>query len=191
MSKLNARQRRAKARLLKFFVANVGRVVTSDEVRLASGSASGWAFLVRELRDDNGWQILSHGDRRELGLDEFLLDSLRRLPAFDSDICKGARARVLEQQNLTCLMCGFGAEDVDPYEPSCTVRLTVDLFTRKNRGGTDEPGNIRVLCMNCDEGSRTFSKTKIERLQLFARLRGAADDDQRAVMEWLLPRFKV
>jgi hypothetical protein len=63
----------AKAKIKVFLLANVGRVVTSDQIRNASGGASEWARRLRELRDEMGWPILSHNDRADLKPDEYLL----------------------------------------------------------------------------------------------------------------------
>jgi hypothetical protein len=61
----------ARARVLDFLVANVGRVIDSDQIRKAAGSSE-WARRFRELRDEFGYPILSHKDRRELKLAIFV-----------------------------------------------------------------------------------------------------------------------
>ena len=55
----------SRARVLRFLLANIGRVVNSNEIRHAAGTSE-WARRLRELRDEFGYPILTHKDRREL-----------------------------------------------------------------------------------------------------------------------------
>jgi biotin operon repressor len=66
----------AKARLLAYLTANVGRVVASEELREIAG-ISEWARRVRELRDD-GYPIETHNDRSALRPGEYILVSAQR-----------------------------------------------------------------------------------------------------------------
>jgi hypothetical protein len=56
----------AKTKLRDHFLSNIGRVMDSDELREASGNQSEWARRVRELRTEEGFQILTHNDRSDL-----------------------------------------------------------------------------------------------------------------------------
>jgi len=179
----------SRAKVLEFFLANVGRVVTSDEIRKASG-ASEWARRLRELRNEVGWQILSNRDRNSLKPGEYILETTKRLPAFARNISKETRALVLERNGYTCQMCGMAAGDTDPYLIGRTVRLTMGHIIDKDKGGTDDPGNLRVVCTNCNEGLQNISPPKPDRLQLLTYIRKATRDDQKAVLEWLLTKFK-
>lgn len=44
----------SKERIRRFLLAHVGKMVTSDEIKEASGGASEWARRLRELRDEEG-----------------------------------------------------------------------------------------------------------------------------------------
>ena len=180
----------SKARVLEFLLANRGRVVTSDEIRAASGNASEWGRRLRELRDEEGWQILSHRDRDSLKPGEYLLETTKRKPAFARNISKETRAIVLERNGYTCQMCGMAAGDPDPYTTGRTVRLTMGHIVEKDKGGTDDPGNLRAVCTNCNEGLQNIAPPKPDRLQLLTYVRKATRDDQKAVLEWLLTKFK-
>ena len=78
----------SKALILQFLLANIGRVIESKELQSASGGASEWARRVRELRDEEGYQILSHNDRSDLKPGQYLLLTGKRRPAFARDISK-------------------------------------------------------------------------------------------------------
>jgi hypothetical protein len=180
----------SKAKVLEFLLANMGRVVTSDEIREASGNVSEWARRLRELRNEDGWQILSHRDRDSLKPGEYLLETDKRLPAFPRNISKETRAYVLERNGYTCQMCGMAAGDADPYNPGRTVRLTMGHIIDKDKGGTDDPNNLRAVCTNCNEGLQNIAPPKPDRLQLLTYVRKATRDDQRAVLNWLLTKFR-
>jgi hypothetical protein len=164
--KAASKRQGSKAKVLEFLLANMGRVLTSDEIREASGNVSEWARRLRELRNEDGWQILSHRDRDSLKPGEYLLETDKRLPAFPRNISKETRAYVLERNGYTCQMCGMAAGDADPYNPGRTVRLTMGHIIDKDKGGTDDPNNLRAVCTNCNEGLQNIAPPKPDRLQL-------------------------
>src|SRR3989440_11898625 len=68
----------SKKRILDFLLMNTGRVIEGEELREASGNASEWARRVRELRNEDGYQILTHRDRRDLKPGQYLLETDKR-----------------------------------------------------------------------------------------------------------------
>ena len=183
------RKKGSKTKVLDFFLSNLGRVVTSDQIREASG-ASEWARRLRELRDEHGWQILSHRDLASLKPGEYILKTATRKPAFARTMSKELRALILERNGYTCQMCGVAAGDPDPYHAERTIRLTIGHIIEKDKGGKDEPNNLRAVCSNCNEGLQNIAPPKPDRLQLLTYVRKAHRDDQMAVLEWLLTKFK-
>ncbi len=180
----------SRQRILEFFLANIGRVIEGDELREASGNVSEWARRVRELRDEEGYQILTHRDRIDLKPGQYLLETDKRLPAFSRSISKETRAYVLERNGYTCQMCGLAAGDPDPFDSTRTVRLTMGHIIDKSKGGSDESGNLRAVCTNCNEGLQNISPPKPDRIHLLSQVRRATIDDQRYLLEWLERKFK-
>ncbi len=82
----------AKTRLREHFLSNIGRIMDSDELREVSGNQSEWARRVRELRTEEGFQILTHNDRSELKPGQYLLENPKPEPAFERAISKETRA---------------------------------------------------------------------------------------------------
>jgi 5-methylcytosine-specific restriction endonuclease McrA len=186
---LMSRRKGSKQLILDFFLSNIGKKVESREIQAASGGAVEWARRVRELRNEEGYQILSHKDRADLKPNQYLLETDKRLPAFKRNISKETRAWVLERNGYTCQMCGAAAGDVDPFVPNRTVRLTMGHIVDKSKGGDDSPNNLRAVCMSCNEGLANTGLPKPDRIHLLAQVRRATIDDQRALLDWLLIKF--
>lgn len=184
-----ARKPGSKKLILEYFLSNIGKVLKSRDIQKASGGASEWARRVRELRNEEGYQILTHKDRADLKPDEYLLETDKRVPAFNRNISKETRAWVLERNGYTCQMCGLAAGDPDPFHPTRTVRLTMGHILDKSKGGDDLPNNLRAVCTNCNEGLQNTALPKPDRIHLLAQIRRATIADQKAVLEWLSRKF--
>ena len=178
----------SKAKVLEFLLGNVRRVVSSDEIRAASG-ASEWARRLRELRDEEGWPILSHRDRADLKPGEYVLESTKRRPAFARGVSKETRAIVYARNGNTCQLCGVAAGDADPYQSERTIRLTLGHIIDKSKGGTDDVSNLRALCTNFNEGLQNISPPKPSQIDLLTYLRRATREDQKAALKWLQSKF--
>jgi HNH endonuclease len=179
----------SKERILNYFLANIGRVLSSKEIQNASGGAVEWARRVRELRNEEGYQILSHKDRADLKPGQYLLETAVRLPAFRRGISKQTRAFVLARNGNTCQMCGMAAGDIDPFNPARTIRLTMGHIKDKSKGGDDSPGNLKAVCTNCNEGLQNTNLPTPDQIWLLSQIRRATIDDQKIVMEWLEKKF--
>jgi hypothetical protein len=179
----------SRQRILEFFLINIGRVIDGEEIRVASGNVSEWGRRVRELRDEEGYQILTHRDRADLKPGQYLLETDKRVPAFARSISKETRAYVLERNGYTCQMCGLAAGDLDPFDSGRTVRLTIGHIIDKSKGGLDVPNNLRAVCSNCNEGLQNTAPPKPDRIHLLAQVRRATIDDQQYLLEWLERKF--
>lgn len=179
----------SKALILAYFLKNLGKTLKSKDIQKASGGASEWARRVRELRNEQGYQILTHKDRADLRPDEYLLETDKRLPSFSRNISKETRAWVLERNGYTCQMCGLAAGDADPFHPTRTVRLTMGHILDKSKGGDDSPNNLRAVCTNCNEGLQNTALPKPDRIYLLAQIRRATIADQKAVFDWLIRKY--
>ena len=179
----------SKERILNYLLANIGKVLESRDIRDASGGASEWARRVRELRNEEGYQILSHKDRTDLKPGQYLLETAVRVLAFKRGISKETRAFVLARNGNTCQMCGTSAGDVDPFNPARSVRLTMGHIKDKSKGGDDSPGNLQALCTNCNEGLQNTNLPTPDQVWLLSQIRRATKDDQKAVLGWLQRKF--
>ncbi|HEV8369848.1 MAG TPA: HNH endonuclease signature motif containing protein [Pyrinomonadaceae bacterium] len=186
-----ARKRGSKQLILEYFLGNIGRILASKDIQKASGGAVEWARRVRELRNEDGYQILTHKDRANLRPNQYLLETIERLPALPRNISKETRAWVLERNGYTCQMCGVAAGDPDPLGGNRTVRLTMGHIIDKSKGGDDTPQNLRAVCTNCNEGLQNTALPKPDRIHLLGQIRRATIADQETVLKWLLQKFSL
>ncbi|HWB59841.1 MAG TPA: HNH endonuclease signature motif containing protein [Chthoniobacteraceae bacterium] len=185
------RPKGSKQLILEFLLANAGRVIDKQEFQKISGGASEWARRLRELRDEEGYQIHSHKDAADLKPGQYRLISTKRIPAFSRAISKETRAYVLERNGYTCQMCGLAAGDPDPFVTGRTVRLTMGHIKDKSKGGDDSPNNLRAVCTNCNEGLQNTALPKPDQIWLLSQVRRATISDQQALLDWLLSKFKL
>lgn len=179
----------ARARLREHFLSNIGRVLETEELREVSGGISEWARRVRELRSEEGYQILTHNDRDDLKPGQYLLLESKPRPAFAREISKETRAFVLDRNGFTCQQCGAVAGEPHPYDPSRKTRLHIGHIIDKSAGGTDDPSNLRALCSICNEGAANLTLDRPSLHKLLVQVRRATAADQREVLAWLKKKF--
>lgn len=179
----------ARAKIRAHFLNNIGRTLDSHELREVSGNISEWARRVRELRDEEGYQILSHNDRSELKPGQYLLESAKPIPAFARDISKETRAFVLDRNGFTCQMCGAVAGEGHPYDPSKKTRLHIGHIIDKSQGGSDEPNNLKAICSVCNEGAANVTLDRPSYMKLVTQVRRATSLDQIELLRWLLSKY--
>ena len=184
-----ARKKGARTKLRAFFLANLGRIMNSEELRDAAGGISEWARRVRELRTEEGYEIQTHNDRSDLRPGEYILTNPNPQPAFARTISKEIRAYVLDRNGFTCQMCGAVASEPHPHEPSRMVRLHIGHIIDKSQGGTDEHSNLRALCSICNEGASNLTLDKPSAQKLLIQVRRATGADQLEVLKWLAHKY--
>lgn len=180
----------ARDRLRDYFLSHLGQVLTSDELRAAAGGITEWARRVRELRNEEGFRILTHNDRADLKPGQYLLETASPEPAFERSISKETRAIVLDRNGYTCQMCGAGAGEPHPHDPSRKTRLHLGHIVDKSMGGEDIPSNLRAVCSVCNEGASNITPDRPSLIKLKANVRKASGQDQRALLDWLQAKYQ-
>lgn len=175
--------------LRDFFLSNLGRVLESDELREASGGISEWARRIRELRNEEGYKILTHNDLSELKPGQYVLKTAKPEPAFERGISKETRAIVLDRNGFTCQMCGAGAGEPHPFDSSRKTRLHLGHVIDKSMGGSDDPQNLRAICSICNEGASNITPDRPSAMKLKAQVRKARGDDQLELLKFLVEKY--
>lgn len=172
----------SRAKLRDYFIMNVGKVLNSDILREVAGTSE-WGRRVRELRNEEGMNIVTHNDRSDLKPGEYLLINLKTLPSFERGISKEVRAFVLDRNGFTCQMCGAAAGEPHPYDLGRKTRLHIGHIIDKSMGGIDEPSNLRAICSVCNEGASNLTLNRPQAIKLLAQIRRAPSSDQLNILK--------
>lgn len=183
--------RGSRAKLRAHFLANLGRIMEGSELRAVAGGISEWARRVRELRNEEGFQILTHHDRADLKPGEYLLEVAKPQPAFARAISKETRAFVLDRNGFTCQMCGAVAGEPHPYDEKRKTRLHIGHVIDKSLGGSDEASNLKAICSVCNEGAANITLQRPDLNKLLVQVRRATAADQLELLRWLQTKFKA
>ncbi len=183
----------SKEKIRRFLLANIGRVIESHELQAAADGAGQYCRRLRELRDEEGWPILSHNDSAGLKPGQYLLREkpvIKERPHFARTISAKLRAEVLDRNGFTCQMCGATPGEIDPAT-NRKVRLHIGHIKDKSLGGKDELSNLRTLCSTCNQGAKNITTEKPSALWLLSQVRRAGREEQLTVYEWLRKKFEA
>lgn len=178
----------ARSKLRGYFLEHIGEVLESDTLQEVA-NASEWARRVRELRNEEGYQILTHNDRLDLKPGQYILLDPNPQPAFARELSKEIRAYVLDRNGFTCQMCGAVAGEPHPYDQSRKTRLHIGHIIDKSMGGTDDLLNLRTICSVCNEGAANLTLDRPSHEKLLIQIRRATGLNQLKVLEWLVRKF--
>lgn len=178
----------AREKLREYIIDNVGKVLDSETLREIAG-ISEWARRIRELRNEEGYNIVTHNDRSDLKPGQYILLDLNILPSFERNISKETRAIVLDRNGFTCQMCGAAAGEPHPFDKGRKTRLHIGHIIDKSMGGTDDPNNLRAICSVCNEGASNLTLNRPDAIKLITQIRRAPIKDQLDVLKWLIYKF--
>lgn len=165
-------------------------MITSAQLQAAAAPATEWARRLRELRQDEGWPILSDKDDSSLSPGEYILAGDPPNPSdyqFAKPISTRIRAQVLERNGYTCQMCGIGAGE---WDGTRKARLHIGHIVDRAHGGSTELSNLRALCATCNQGAKNIVQEPPSWTWLKAQIRRATESDQREVLQWLKRKFQ-
>lgn len=142
-------------KLLLFFRENVGKRITSEELRYVAGNVTEWARRTRELRTEEGWPVITRntGDPT-LPVGVYVLERDEQAPPHDRHISELTRRNVMRRDNWSCRWrgCGWphGFPDTDHRF------LEAHHIQHHAQGGGNEEDNLVTLCnLHHDETHRT------------------------------------
>lgn len=141
-------------RLLRFFKANVGLVLTKEDLRYVAGTVHSHPRRIRTLIE-KGWQIESANVRPGLGPGDYIMIDNKQLPAKARQHIK-QRHRLLDEAKHTCHNCGRSPKTDE-------VRLQVHHAVVPVRaGGGNEDENLVVLCAHCHGGVHATTPDRVK-----------------------------
>jgi hypothetical protein len=179
----------ARARLRAFFEANLGRVLSHDELRPIA-RINEWPRRIRELRDQEGMQILTDKDRATLKPGQYLLETLERRPVMKRGLDDKLRQAILERDASTCQACGAAAGEESGCVPGRRTRLQIDHLKPVSQGGTDEPSNLRAVCDGFNQRRSNLKNVSETALNVLVAVRKLPRDAQLEVYQFLKSKFE-
>lgn len=180
---------------LSFLTEHVGQVVTRSQIEdyvrenRKGVSAGDVTRRVRELRQEDGWPISTNEDLASLHPGEYLLVSLDKGVGTKRSVSRKQRARILERDGFTCVKCGLGATDPDPYNSAVGVKLVLDHIVPVNAGGASSDDNLQTLCTACNAGKKAFYNPSKATRNILAEIRSRPVATQRDVYLFLRRKF--
>ena len=135
------------------------------------GKINEYARRIRELRDEEDFQIKSHVDRADLKPNECILETLERKPVISRTISPQLGIEILERNGFTCQLCGADPGDADPFNSNRKVRLHIDHIKPISQGGTDNKNNLRVLCSACNQDKANVQPPSNTAINIIAKIR--------------------
>jgi hypothetical protein len=178
----------SRAKLREYFLAHPGKVLDSRDLSKVAGTSE-WGRRVRELRNEEGMNIVTHNDRSDMKPGQYCLVDTKPLPAFERGISKELRALVLDRNGFTCQMCGIAAGEPHPDDAGRKARLHIGHIVDKSMGGKDELSNLRAICSVCNEGASNLTNNRPDAIKLLAQIRRAPSADQLDILKWIVKKF--
>ena len=142
-------------KLLRFFRENVGKRITSEELRYVAGNVTEWARRTRELRTQEGWPVITRntGDPT-LPVGVYVLEKDEQAPAHDRQIPEIARREVMRRDNWSCRWKGCGWPHGFPEQDHRF--LEAHHIEHHAQGGANTVENLVTLCnLHHDQVHRT------------------------------------
>jgi hypothetical protein len=140
-----------KEKLIKYFLKNVGREITGEELAYLANGATEWGRRARELRTEDGWLVKTRNTGRpDLPVGVYVLESSEQAEKHDRKIDDATRIAVLERDNFSCCKCGWDQSQKRNGDPRQFLELH-HLDYHANKGSNTLDNLITVCNVHHDE----------------------------------------
>jgi hypothetical protein len=150
------RIRRAKGlgsreKILQFMKANVGQVVTTEQLSYVSNDKKEFGRRTRELRTQDGFPIATRfTGRPDLKNGEYVLLSLDRIAEpHDRHISHEVQKVVYARDGNACRLCGWKGASWSQADPRI---LELHHVQEHHKGGENTAANLVTICSKCHDG---------------------------------------
>jgi hypothetical protein len=178
------------------FNAKVGDVFTLRQLREVLGDSAGpntHEHFNRRLRNlrKYGWSFHSNRDSVELRPDEYRLAEIGT-PIWlgKSKFGKKAtsdkiRREVFERDGHRCLICGIGAGEYYPDQPTKKARLTLGHFVADSLRGSNDAANLRTECSRCNEPAKEVVARSESAAEILPKIRNLSKAEKIRLLSWI------
>ncbi len=136
-------------KILEYFLANVGKRISGEELVYLAKNTTEWARRVRELRTEYGWPIFTkQSGRPDLNVGEYVLEADRQSYVHDRKIPDEVRRIVLQRDSYSCTNCGWNHSEWNNADPRF---LELHHLKKHVEGGINEESNLITLCNRCHD----------------------------------------
>lgn len=198
-------QRSIRDRIEALFLANLGKVITRQQIiEVAKDPFTGkepenWHQRLSELRTDAGYTILSHRDRSDLSLQEYVMPTAAKRATAGKRVLptKETWLRVLSRASRACEwregghICGMKDGDIDSIGGG-TVRLTPDHKAPHSVSPVTDVHDAnawQALCGRHQVVKKNYWDNSTGKLNYHALIQAAGRDDKRVVFHFLLDHY--
>jgi len=134
-----------KDKILDYFRANVGKVVTGEELSYLAKDRTEWARRTRELRTEEGWPVHTKMQGRpDLPVGAYVLEADAQSPPHDRHIKDDVRVEVLQRDGTKCTFCGWDHSQLKQGDPRHFIEI--HHIHQHADGGSNEVENLITLC---------------------------------------------
>lgn len=151
-----------KEKLLMYFRANVGAILSIEELRYVASNSGDWPRRTRELRTEDGWPIVTRfsGDP-SMPPGTYKLAEDKQDEPHDRRISEAVRRSVMKRDRWRCRWKGCGWPEGFPA--SDHRFLEVHHIIHHVEGGANTPDNLITLCnLHHDEVHRSNGRLDLE-----------------------------
>lgn len=132
-------------KILNYLRANVGTIVTGEELRYLAKDKTEWARRTRELRTEEGWPVYTKMQgRSDIPVGAYLLEEDKQAPPHDRHIKDDVRVEVLKRDKFKCTVCGWDISQLAQGDPRHF--LEAHHIEQHASGGSNEVVNLITLC---------------------------------------------
>ena len=184
-----------------------GETFTTEELRVALGERLSQASRnnnehfqrrIRTLRGRrDGWLIPSSKHSGEISVGSYRLERVGWHPALGQrpkaiGVPSGrVRRLVFERDGSRCWHCGISAGQPRLDRPELNAVLTVGHVHPVALGGTNDIGNLRAECSECNETARDATATPEDLAPVRAAVLSLARDKKLRLLGWLVAGHRV
>lgn len=136
-------------KILGYFLKNIGKNISGEELRYLAKDRSEWARRVRELRTEFGWPISTRNTGRpDLDVGVYVMESKRQSPEHDRQIPDPIRGTVLRRDGYKCKVCLWSHKEWNPSDPR---HLELHHIKEHVKGGSNTENNLMTVCTICHD----------------------------------------